>query len=93
MSRTPDKERRLVSFRLPVEVLDLIDRAAKATHRDRTAFVIEAVTRYAQEVLCDRTLIRLSDEDYNAFVAALDDPPAPTQALIDLLRPAVDRSR
>jgi uncharacterized protein (DUF1778 family) len=37
-------------------------------------------------VLCDRTLIRLSDEDFDAFVAVLENPPPPTDALIDLLR-------
>jgi uncharacterized protein (DUF1778 family) len=86
VSTRTGKERRLVSFRLPADVVDLIDRAAQATYRDRTAFVIEAATRHAEDVLCDRTLIRLSDEDFDAFVAVLENPPPPTEALIDLLR-------
>jgi len=44
MSARSGKERRLVSFRLPADVVDLIDRAAEATYRDRTAFVIDATT-------------------------------------------------
>lgn len=91
MALRRERDRRLVSFRLPTEVIDMIDRAAEATHRDRTAFVIDAATRHAQEVLCDRTLLRLSDEDYEAFVAALKDPPPPTEALIEFLRPAVKK--
>jgi uncharacterized protein (DUF1778 family) len=91
MAARTDKERRLVSFRLPADVVDLIDRAAEATHRDRTAFVIDAATRHAEDVLCDRTLLRLSDEDYDAFVAALKNPPPPTEALIEFLRPAVKK--
>jgi uncharacterized protein (DUF1778 family) len=93
MAARIDKERRLVSFRLPADVIDLIDRAAEATYRDRTAFVVEAATRHAEEVLCDRTLLRLSDKDYDDFVAALENPPEPPQALIDFLRPAVNRPR
>jgi uncharacterized protein (DUF1778 family) len=63
MSAVAAKTRRLVSFRLPEDVIQLIDRAAEASHRDRTAFITEAATRHAQDVLLDRTLLQLSDED------------------------------
>jgi uncharacterized protein (DUF1778 family) len=87
------KARRLVSFRLPADVIDLIDRAAEATHKDRTAFVTEAATRHAQDVLLDRTLLRLSDEDYKTLTGALDNPPEPPEALVEFLRPAAERRR
>jgi uncharacterized protein (DUF1778 family) len=86
MPAAAGKTRRLVSFRLPADVIDLIDRAAAATHRDRTAFVIEAAARHAEDVLLDRGLLRLPDADYDAFVNALDNPPAPTPELVALLR-------
>lgn len=79
-------ERRSLNFRMPRRAVELIDRAAAQVHKDRTEFVLEAAVRHAQEVLLDRTVSPLSEPDFDAFLAVLDDPPAPNDRLKALLR-------
>lgn len=79
-------ERRSVSFRVPEPVLDLVDRAASQTHQDRTTFVLDAAIGRAREVLRDQTVFELAPDEMDAFVAALDHPAEPTEALRTLMR-------
>jgi uncharacterized protein (DUF1778 family) len=83
---TAPEGRRLVSFRLPETAIAMIDRAASLRHQDRTAFVLEAATRAAQDALLDRTLFGLTEAEHELFLAALDRPPQPNAALVDLAR-------
>lgn len=80
------EERKAVSFRFPTGAIDLIDRAAALLHQDRTAFVVEAALARAQAVLLDRTVFLLPEAEYEAFLAALDDPPEPNERLKALAR-------
>ena len=66
-----------ISLRIPVPRRDLIDRAAKATGKTRTDFILESAARAAEEALLDRRMFQLDDAAYSAFVAALDAPPQP----------------
>jgi uncharacterized protein (DUF1778 family) len=52
----------------------LLERAAAASHLNVSAFVVQAAAARAEEVLADRTSIRLSPEAAAAFSEALDRP-------------------
>jgi uncharacterized protein (DUF1778 family) len=54
---------------------DLIDRAAIATGKSRTDFLLEAGRRAAEDALLDRTLIQAGPDAVQAFVDRLDAPP------------------
>lgn len=63
----------------------LLTKAAAVLNKDRSTFILEAACREAQEVLLDRRLFQLGEEDYNSFLDALDTPPAENSALRALL--------
>lgn len=84
MSSAPN-ERRSMTFRMPRAAIDLIDRAATRLHKDRTAFIVEAASERAQEVLLDQVVFPLSADAHDAFLAALDDPPEPNARLRALM--------
>jgi uncharacterized protein (DUF1778 family) len=67
------------------EVRNLIDRAAKLLHQNRTEFVLETVIQRAEEVILNQQLITVDEARYERFVAALDDPPAENPRLQRLL--------
>lgn len=72
----------------------LIRRAAAATERSVTDFVLESATRHAEAVLADRRWFVLSDTEWAAFETALDAPLEHTEKLREFLseRHTVDLS-
>src|SRR2546422_10401496 len=68
------------NIRWSAEERELIDRAADASEKTLTAFVRDASFAAAQKVLADRTVFRLTAEQWRAFTKALD-------------RPAIERPR
>lgn len=75
----------VMNLRIQPAARDLIDRAAQASGKNRTDFVIEAARREAEAVLLDRRLFSLSDDEFQAFTAALDKPPQSNAKLQRLL--------
>lgn len=75
-STLPASER--FSFRLESEKKQLIERAAAIRGLSLTDFAILTLCREAQEVLRSEHVLVLSDADRDAFLAALDNPPAPS---------------
>ena len=75
-----------LSMRLPATDLAIIDRAASLRGRSRTDFVREAALHAAEEVLLERTLIRMSPAGFAAFREAIEAPAAPVRELVELLR-------
>ena len=63
----------------------LIDRAAEATGKNRSDFMLEAACREADAVLLDRRFFLLDEKVYRRFIAALDKPPADNSRLRRLL--------
>ena len=84
--RAAERKDHPLSMRLPAADLAIIDRAASLRGRSRTDFVREAAVRAAEEVLMERTLIRMSPAGFAAFRAAIEAPAAPVQAMVELLR-------
>ena len=73
------KERReaVVNLRVPVAVRDLIDDAAAALGKTRTAFIIDSSRKEAVDVMLDRRLFTLGAKQFDTFARALDEAPAP----------------
>jgi uncharacterized protein (DUF1778 family) len=77
-----------INLRIEAGTRQLIDDAAAILGKTRTEFMIETVRRQAIDVLLDQRLFVLDPERYDAFVHALDNPPAPGPKLRSLLRRA-----
>lgn len=54
---------------------NLIDRAAAATGKSSSEFVLEASLAAAHEVICDQVLVKVDDVTFNDFTEILDTPP------------------
>ena len=70
-----------LSIRAKAGQRDLIDQAAERLGRSRSAFMLEAACRQAEEVLLDQTNFALDAKSFGAFRAMFDKPPAPTDRL------------
>lgn len=89
MPRAAQRKDHPLSMRLPDADLAVIDRAAQLRGRSRTEFMRDAAVRAAEDAIMENTLLRVSPDGFQAFVAALDAPSKPVPAMVDLLkRPA-----
>ena len=64
-----------LTVRLPEDVSDLIDRAARVSDVSPAEFMITAATLAAQEALADQANIVIKPEAFEAIVKVLEDPP------------------
>jgi uncharacterized protein (DUF1778 family) len=64
----------------------LLERAAAATHLNVSAFVVQAAASRAEEILAERSSIRLSAEAAVAFSEALERPAEVNDRLARALR-------
>ncbi|MEW6256595.1 MAG: DUF1778 domain-containing protein [Pseudomonadota bacterium] len=75
-----------INLRIEANTRQLIDDAAAVLGKTRTEFMVESARRQAIDVLLDQRLFLLESEHYDAFMHALDNPPAPGPKLRSLLR-------
>ena len=75
-----------INLRIEANTRQLIDDAAAVLGKTRTEFMIESARRQAIDVLLDQRLLALDADRYDAFMHALDNPPAPGPKLRALLR-------
>jgi uncharacterized protein (DUF1778 family) len=75
-----------INLRIEAHTRQLIDEAAALLGKTRTEFMIEIARREAIDVLIDQRLFVLDPGRYEAFMSALDNPPAPGPRLRALLR-------
>ena len=75
-----------INLRIEARTRQLIDDAAAILGKTRTEFMVESARRQAIDVLLDQRLFVLDPERYDAFMRALDNPPAPGPKLRSLLR-------
>lgn len=87
MQTTTAVEAARINLRTTQELKELIERAAFMTGASVSSFMLQSSVDVARRVLAEQEVIVLSDRDRDAFLNALDNPPEPTQALIDLMRP------
>ncbi len=64
---------------------NLIDQAAAETGKNRSDFMLEAAGQRAEDILLDRRIFSLSEEQWAAFFAVLDAPVQPNEKLENLL--------
>ena len=87
MERAPASEAKgSINLRIEANTRQLIDDAAAILGKTRTEFMIESARRQAIDVLLDQRLFVLDTARYDAFMHALDNPPAPGPKLRALLR-------
>lgn len=75
-----------INLRIEMQTRQLIDDAAAVLGKTRTEFMIDSARALAIDVLLDQRLFVLDSARYDAFVHALDNPPAPGPKLRALLR-------
>ena len=75
-----------INLRIENQTRQLIDDAAAVLGKTRTEFMIDSARALAIDVLLDQRLFALDAGRYDAFVHALDNPPAPGPKLRALLR-------
>ena len=75
-----------INLRIERQTRQLIDDAAAVLGKTRTEFMIESARKVAIDVLLDQRLFVLDPQRYDAFLHALDNPPAPGSKLRSLLR-------
>lgn len=77
-----------INLRTSPEAKALIERAAALMGTTVSGFMLQNAYEAARRVVADQDTLTLSDRDRDVFLAALEHPAEPTQALIDLMRPA-----
>ena len=75
-----------INLRIETQTRHLIDSAAAVLGKTRTEFMIDSARALAIDVLLDQRLFVLESARYDAFIPALDNPPAPGPKLRALLR-------
>lgn len=75
-----------INLRIEGQTRRIIDEAAALLGKTRTEFMVDSARALAIDVLLDQRLFNLDPERYDAFVHALDNPPAPGPKLRALLR-------
>ncbi len=82
---TSTKDERL-QIRVGPEDKLLLERAAAAAHLNVSAFVVHAAALKAEEILAERSSVRLSAEAATAFSQALERPQEVNDRLAQVLR-------
>jgi uncharacterized protein (DUF1778 family) len=75
-----------ISLRVPEKTRYLIDSAAAAVGKSRTDFMLDSARDRAIDVLLDQRLFVLEPDVYDAFVAALDNPPPPGEKFVAFMK-------
>ncbi|MEY2631466.1 MAG: hypothetical protein RIR00_120 [Pseudomonadota bacterium] len=75
----------VINLRIEPGTRQLIDEAAAIQGKSRTEFMIDSARREAIDVLLDQRLFVLDPAHFDAFMAALDQAPAPGDKLQTLL--------
>lgn len=73
ISDTSNKTER-ITMRVSVAQRDLLTEASRTESTTLSDFILDAATTRAEDVLADRTMFRLDDDAFTAFVELLDRP-------------------
>ncbi len=86
--KTPDKTSESrgtrstsINIRIKSQQRGLIDRAVKVLGTNRSAFMLEAACKKAENILLDRRYFALEKKDFNKFLATLDKAPTDNERL------------
>ena len=70
-----------LNLRISAAERNLIDRAAATTGKTRTAFILKAARRAAEDALLDRAIMSVGPEACAEFLMRLDAPAQPNERL------------
>lgn len=76
---------KVINFRAPAAKQALIDRAAQASGKNRTDFILDASCEKAREVLADQTTFALNRQAWQRFNELVEAPLANSEAVRRLL--------
>jgi uncharacterized protein (DUF1778 family) len=76
-----EKKSGRLSMRVDEATKAILEQAASLEGLSVTSFVLRQATLGARSVISEHDRLVLSDRDRDTFVALLDNPPAPTEAL------------
>jgi len=79
-------KRERLEARITPEQKELVQRAASLEGRSVTDFIIETVEAAAQKVIRSHQVLQLTDRETQAFFAALESPPRPSDELREAAR-------
>jgi uncharacterized protein (DUF1778 family) len=83
-AQSPESVR--INLRASPEAKAMIERAAALMGTTVSAFMLQNAYEAAQRLIAEWDVITLSDRDRDAFLAALENPPEPNEALKRLMR-------
>ena len=86
MSPQSEAKNERIEIRTTTRVKRVLQEAAAARNKTMTEFVLDVAMTEAAEVLADRRLFLLDDEQWETFLAALDAPTKPRPRLESLMR-------
>jgi len=75
-----------IELRTKSDVKALLQHAAALSHKNVTAFLLDAGIAAAEQVVAEQRIFRLSEAEWQAFEAILDRPVATKPRLAELLR-------
>ena len=75
-----------IEIRATGEAKDLLVRAASREQTDLTAFILRHAVHAAEEVLARQEQIVLSQQDAEFVLDLIDNPPPPSEAMIEAAR-------
>lgn len=85
MSMANDVKAERINLRASKEAKDLMQQAADRLGTTLSAFIISQAYEAARKVVTDQEILLLSNRDRDRFLTALENPPAPNEALRELL--------
>ena len=72
-----------LQMRIAPDVRQLLERAARYEHASLSRFILDNAVKAASQIVAQHEQITLNATDFDAFMHALDTPPAPNNALKD----------
>src|SRR6266704_1091405 len=75
-----------IHIRAPRQTKELIESAASVVGKSRSEFILDSARKHAIDVLLDQRLFLLASDQYDAFIAALDNPPPAGSKLKALMK-------
>lgn len=75
-----------INLRTSAEAKAMIERAAALMGTTVSAFMLQHAYEAARRVVIDNDSLLLSQQAFEAFAVALENPPSPTDALRELMR-------
>jgi len=85
MSRETEPRSERIDIRTTPSVKRTLQDAASTSSKTVSEFLLDSALTKAAEIMADRRLFQLDDEQWAAFLAALDAPPQPMPRLQRLL--------